>query len=281
LRTQLWELAHRLLFQGQSYGRPVTGQLETVNRLTQDRLERFHRLWYVPNNMAVIVVGNVTEAQVLAAAKRAFGEMKRSPAEKTVSSQSFSPLPASPVVVRHTGALAQIGLAARASAVSSLQEVCAMDVLLALLAEGRGSRLQRALNQSNSPALFGGGEFLTSREPSPFLLWATCSPDKVSETKALIEREVRAVLDEEVKPAEIAAAKRRLEFNFWLSNETYSDQSDVLGFYEAIDSYRFATDYISHIRAVRPAEVTAAAKKYLGPGKAIWLELLPNQREAQ
>jgi predicted Zn-dependent peptidase len=279
-REMLWDLAHRALFSEHPYGRPVQGSSEMVFNLGRESLIAFHHRWYVPNNMALIIVGDVSEAEALMKAKETFGGVSRGPIGETRRAVGSTPAASREQTYYHAGSVAYVGLAVKAPGISSPRSVCAMDVVQALLAEGKTSRLQVLLREEEPLAMGVGAEYLTSREPSPFLIWAACRPDKVAEVQAKIEEIITSLRSAEIDAAEIAAAKRRLETAFWLANETYTDQADMFGFAEAIDSYRFAAEYTSRIRAISPAEVKRAAQTCFSPQDRVWLLLLPAEQTA-
>ncbi|KAG5569418.1 hypothetical protein H5410_059184 [Solanum commersonii] len=52
------------LYQGTKYAEPLGGTEKNIRDLSVDIVKGFYLKWYVPNNMAVIVVGDVTETQV-------------------------------------------------------------------------------------------------------------------------------------------------------------------------------------------------------------------------
>ncbi len=272
-RATLWDLAHLGLFlpDGHPYGRPVNGLPESVLRLGREDLVRFHHHWYVPNNMALVVAGDVTEAKVLAAARKAFGRLERGPASQAAAPKSAGAR-LGELTYQHGGTIAYLGLAVKGPGISSPQEVCALDILQALLAGGSQSRLSSDLRPL---AIAAGAEFLTSREPSPFMVWAACRPENTAEVKTRLAREIARLAKGDLTPAEIAVARRQVETSFWLSNETCTDQADVLGFYEGIDSYRSAAEYIPHLRALSVGEVKEAAKRYLDTDKGVWIMLVP------
>jgi len=74
------------------------------------------------------------------------------------------------------------------------------------------------------------------------------------------------ILDEIVanKRLELAETKRLLGIDYAFNNEAYADQVGSLGFYEAIDSWRFATGYIDMVNAVTAEDISRVAQKYLG-----------------
>ena len=67
----------RLVYGGHPYGLPGTGSEAELGSLTRADLETFHRQWYVPNNMVLAIVGDVTSDEAFAAAEKAFGGWPR------------------------------------------------------------------------------------------------------------------------------------------------------------------------------------------------------------
>ncbi len=69
----------RLVHGFHPYGMPNNGTAESLSRLTRADLQAFHRAWFVPNNMVLAIVGDVTSAEAMAAAERTFGAWPRVP----------------------------------------------------------------------------------------------------------------------------------------------------------------------------------------------------------
>ena len=67
----------RLVFGFHPYGQPNTGTPETLARITRADLQAFHKAWFVPNNMLLAIVGDVTTEEALATAERVFGKWAR------------------------------------------------------------------------------------------------------------------------------------------------------------------------------------------------------------
>src|SRR5438093_2286371 len=49
-----------------AYGNPLTGSgtEESVTRMTRDDLVRFHRTWFKPNHATLVVVGDISLAEI-------------------------------------------------------------------------------------------------------------------------------------------------------------------------------------------------------------------------
>jgi zinc protease len=73
------------LYGSHPYGSPVSGRIETVEKLTREEVVAFYRQYYVANNAVVVVVGDMTRE---AAEKLVRGLLKGLP-----SGQAAAPLP--------------------------------------------------------------------------------------------------------------------------------------------------------------------------------------------
>ena len=58
------------------YGRPIIGFEETIRALTVQDLRDYIATWYQPQNMLLLVAGDIDPAQVLAHAQELFGDLK-------------------------------------------------------------------------------------------------------------------------------------------------------------------------------------------------------------
>lgn len=58
------------------YGRPIIGFEKTIRAVTADDLRAYIRTWYQPQNMMLLVVGDIDPKAVLAHAEELFGDLK-------------------------------------------------------------------------------------------------------------------------------------------------------------------------------------------------------------
>lgn len=63
------------VFAGHPYHYPVIGYRHDLWRMTSDALTQFYKQWYMPNNAVLVVVGDVTIAEVEKQAERFFGHI--------------------------------------------------------------------------------------------------------------------------------------------------------------------------------------------------------------
>src|SRR5262249_55539940 len=62
---------------------------------------------------------------------------------------------------------------------------------------------------------------------------------------------------------------------------TVENRARVLARYEDLGGWKRVNEYVSRLRKVSPADVLRVARKYLDPGRAALVELLPENSEAR
>ncbi len=70
---RLFKLAQTALLQGTPYGHPIIGYEETVKSFTVQDIKDYIQTYYQPNNMQLVVVGDIDAAEVFDEAERLFG----------------------------------------------------------------------------------------------------------------------------------------------------------------------------------------------------------------
>lgn len=273
-RAALNDLAFASLYgDAHPYGRHIEGTEQTLSRVTSASLSRFHRTWYVPNNMAVIVAGKVGFDAALAEVKRVFGGL--APAALPPRSRPPMPRPAEggEVVVEAPVQEAYLMAAFVGPAISEPMAVASSDVLATLLAHPQMGRLARELRDRRALVKAIGVDFLTQRERGLFGVWAVCEPATIPAAQEAIAAELARAASQPLAAGELASAKRLLASDYAFANETAGDRAGSLGFYEAIDTYRTASQYLGLVHAVTAEQIAATAAWYAG--KPVWVVIKP------
>ncbi|HEU4751588.1 MAG TPA: hypothetical protein VFU47_00690, partial [Armatimonadota bacterium] len=102
----------------------------------------------------------------------------------------------------------------------------------------------------------------------------------VEQVEALIRKEIDFLVTHPVPAAELTYAKRSLRGSYISDTETYSGQAATLGYYDSIDRWQFASDYLQHVDAVTPEQVQAVARKYLKQDESVAVLLKPRTTPA-
>jgi len=260
-------LAHAIwsnAFKQHPYGRGVGGTPEQAADLTLEELQDFHETFYVPGNMALIVVGDLDPEALTQQVGELFGQRPRAPLDFTDPPPEARLTSSRKVVETRESDTTIVTFAWHAPGIGEPADVWAMDLIYTILGEGKSGRLYQAL-EDKGLALMSTVDFLTQRYPGLFVITALTKPDSEREVRSTILAEIQRLGDEQVAEEELAEAKRLLRAAYAFSNEAYSDQVGSLGFYEAIATHQVAIDYIGEVNQVTPADLQRVARKYLVP----------------
>jgi len=272
----LWRRAFAEAYPGHPYGAPISGGADDLRAITRDDLVRFHNTWYVPANMSVVVVGNVAPETAYAQLKHAFGGAP-SRAAPSLRFPEESPRKGERSAVEERATdKAYVLLAFPAPGmIAQPGSVVALDVALAVLGDGYTSRLRRSVQERLPFVRQVGADFLTQREPGLAGVSAVCDPRHVEETRQALQAVVEGLRTQPVTQAELDKAKRVMARSFAFANETYAEQAETLGFYDALIGYRVACSYLRSVERVTPRDVLRVAQEYLDPSRCIWVTIRP------
>ncbi len=255
------------------YGNPIEGNPVDISAIDTTSLSLFYRNWFVPNNMAVVIVGKVEFEAAREIVARIFGSLTPAPTPSRARPAPPRPGSGGEYFAPVAGDKVYLMAAFVGPEVGEHYQICASDLLATVLANGHLGRLEMELREKQRIVSDVGIAFLTQRERALFGVWAVCEPDKIAEVKQAIRTELAKLAVEPVSVSELATAKRLLTAGYAFANEIPSDRATTLGFYEAIDSYRTASSYLSWVTHTESSQLAEVARWYAG--EPVWVILKP------
>lgn len=271
LEMALWESA----FDTHPYRNPVEGTPDTVGDLNSEDLRACHQQLWAPGNMALLAVGDVDPEQFLALAREC---LERYPAREVSLPQVAreAPLASPRSRLERTATRATIlSFAWRAPGIERKRDVCAIDLIYALLGEGPDARLVKSLLLNEAIQSLPEVQFVTRRDPGLLVITCLCPPDKEFDVRETVLAEVKALRDAPITQADLAEARRLIRDGYLLDNQGISGDIGSMAFYEAIDSYAFAHDYLAEVDRVTVQDIQRVARAYLGASSYILAIMRP------
>ncbi len=272
-----WELAYAQ----HPYGRPIPGRPDQVEELDVHKVRAFYNQFYRPDNVALIAVGDVDADRFFAEAEQAFGGYRNPEA-------ALPEVPPEPAQTEVRTRIEQMGksitmlqFAWHAPGIANKREVCATDLIYMIMDDELN---QMAQSPEGDKKLLAGAVvgFLTQRWPGLFIISAVTEPAQELDLRRAVLAKIDELRTTPVSAEVLEATKQRLYAQYAFSNEAYTDQVESMCFYEAIDSYQFAVDYIDLINQITAEDVQKTAAKYLGVGNYNLVILRPpSPSEAQ
>jgi zinc protease len=263
-RVSLLRQLHALAFEGHPYGRPVIGTSDLVRALTRETLLGFYRRHYTSSAFTLVVVGAVSQAEVLDAAARTFGRMPR-------AGPARLPPPAPPpgvrrVEVERPGTHAYLALGWSAPRLDSA-DAAAVDLLASILGETRSSRLRQALRDRHGVVNWVTSSYVALEASGLVTVFAQLDPANLERAEAQVLTEIGRLRSEGVTEAERLRAVTRHEARLHFSHETAEGRAYRLGVAETLWRLEDELAYPDRLRAVTGEQIRAAARRYLDPGR--------------
>ena len=242
------------------YQFPVIGWPSDIESWTQQDLERFYRTYYAPNNITMVIAGDVTAEEILDLADDHFEDLSAQDPPADVRTVEPEQQGERRVVIETDAQTPMLHIAFHAGSATD-PETLAMNLLLSILVDGDSSRLHRVLVEEQQLAISIGGFQFEGFDPGLVYFYATLPPggDLVTVEGRIIE-ELERIAAEGVAEAELDKARNIALAEFWRSMATIDGKAAGLG--EAAvfhGSYERLFDLPRDIEAVSADDLQAIA----------------------
>jgi predicted Zn-dependent peptidase len=261
------------------YRRQVLGPSSVIEQLTAQQMRDFHAKWYQPQSITAVAVGNLPVEELIEIVADGFTQVGvrsqesggRSQEVENVLPFTFELEPPFKEIVRReyvdeTLQQARLVMVWRVPGMMQLQETYALDVLAAILGQGRMSRLVRDLREERQLVTHIGVSNMTQRLQGVFYISAQLPVENLAEVEAAIAQHIRTFQTELVAPSEIARIRTQVANRFIFGNEKPSDRTSLYGYYYSqLRDLAPALNYPACIQALDAVDLQIAAQKYLSP----------------
>lgn len=240
-----------------------------LNSASLTDIKEFFKTYYAPNNVALVLVGDFKTDEALVKIKKYFGDIPRQPAPPALDlTEPEQKAERRAVIEDGLAQVPQIALAFKAVP-GNTPDFYALEILSAVLQDGRSSRLYQKLVAEKQLVSNVGGEMSERRGPGAFYITATLRPEKKTDgVEAAIYQEIERLQKEPISDAELKKVKNATALSFMAS---FTRLPSLL---RAIYIGQFAVYYnepnlintrLDKISAVTRDDVKRVANKYLKP----------------
>ena len=267
--SRLLEQVRATAYVAHPYQFPIIGWPSDIESWTQADLESFYRTYYAPNNITMVVVGDVTPGEILDLAEDYLEDLPAEDAPADVRTVEPEQHGERRVVIETDAQTPMLHIAFHAGSAAD-PETLAMNLLLSILVDGDSSRLHRLLVEEEQLAISIGGFQFEGFDPGLVYFYATLPPGgdlRTLETRII--EELERVAGEGVSDAELDKARNIALADFWRTMATISGKAGSLG--EAavfLGGYEQLFDLPNRIEAVSAEDLKAAAASVFRRGNA-------------
>ena len=255
------------VYQNHPYGRSVLGTEPELMQHSPEAMRSFYRNYYQPENMTVVIVGGIGEKAARELVNRVFADF---PERDNCLQFTKVPAPIIKGICRHELILprleqARLMMAWKVPGVEEFRAVHGLELLSAVLGEGRISRLVSDLREEKQLVQDIRCDFSLQQESSLFTITAWLESEYLELVENLICSHLEKLQNQEISQQELNRIRRFLCNDFAFSTETPNQLSSFYGFYHTIAQAELVTNYPQEIQSFNPQELQKIAQQYLSP----------------
>lgn len=260
------------LFPGHPYGRPEDGFTQSISAISQPDMVEFHRRYYRPEQMILVIVGAVQPAEAADLVTRYLGEFQGS---GEVQKPHLSAIQPPKISIRK-----HIRIPGKSQADIIMGTLGpkrkAPEYLPALLGNsilgqfGMMGRIGDSVREKAGLAYYASTSLNAWPESGSWEVSAGVNPKNVERAIDLVKEELRRFVNEPVTDAELEDNKSNFIGRLPLMLESNSGVANSLLNLERFDlGLDYLQSYPQRIRAITREDILAAARTYIDPEKLV------------
>lgn len=254
------------VYGGTPYANPINGTRKSVEKTSRDDVQSFYRRHYVPNNISLIITGDVRPEEVRALAEKKFGSWRRGTAVPDVSVSPRAMDGSRIFVVDRPEAVQSEIRVGHVGVPRSTDDYFSLLTMNSILGGVFGSRINLNLRERNGYTYGARSSFAFRRQAGPFLVSAPVRNEVTLESVREIMNELRRIRSGDLTDSELNDAKNYLMGVFPASVQSALALALRL---QEMELYGLPEDYFETYRErigrLSKDDITSAANRYVNP----------------
>ncbi len=268
----------RILYgDGHAYSNPLTGSGTdaSVNELTLDSLRAFHDTWFRPNNATLIVVGDITMAELEPAIEARFASWEPGDVPEKNLAQVEPQTETVVYMIDRPDSAQSIIFAGQVAPPKNDAANLQIESMNDILGGSFTSRINMNLREDKHWSYGARAVLLDAAGQRPYYAFAPVQTDKTAESMAEIDKELRGIRSGGGRPPTAAELSRVTDQNTLTLPGRWETNGSVMASLAEMTRFGFADDYwdtfADAVRSVTLADVRAQADKVLQPDNLVWI----------
>jgi len=232
-----------MLHPGRPYGRPLLADPARLEQITPEQVQRFLEDWFVPSNMVLAVVGDVSVEQVRDAARLWFGRLKPSATPERRPPSAPPPPSSGPAILEMESGVTYVLAGAPASGLRS-REYATDCIVAAVLGGGKASRMFQQIREEQGlvyelgtlypPLLYHSHVVAYALSPAYLPAGFRDADPSFEQVRAALKASVDSLVQSPITEAELTRARNYLTGTYALRHQRLQERSKHLAWFEAM-----------------------------------------------
>lgn len=273
-QTSLIDMSVEKLFSGTIFSKSVIGSFEDLADVNRDEMLDFHAKYYVPNNMVLVVTGNVKAEEIFAQTEQLYGEML----PKAIPAREHIVLPELDEIIEvKDERQVQQGYVFIGHPTPGLntRDAAALTMAGIVLGGGRSSRLYRELVEKEHIVNSVSASYSGFSTIGIFGIMAELDPANEEQFSEVVRKELKRLQVEPISEEDLTRVRAMARSSVAFSMESSSDMALFLGQMELYGGVMGAINKSAILEEITAEDIQRVAQKYLNPDGYIHSEIIP------
>lgn len=272
---QLSQGMFRTVFQHHPYGRPVIGYEETVRGFQREHVLSFYHRWYTPDNMALVVVGDVDTAAVKKLVTKLFKNFARPAAPARVRAHEPAQETPRSIGLHMPVQEAQLDLAFPVPQADH-PDTPLLDLLALILGQGESSRLVEHVRNQKQLVNSVHAYAYTPHDPGMFVVGTSFEVSRLEQVYEALLEELHGLRHAPPRGSELRKAQSILLSDRVFEKETVDGRARKFGYYMlSRGGFEQEKAYFRRIEEATVEELWRVARAWLAPEKLTLGVMMP------
>ena len=258
---KMWQDLQAALFEGTPYARQVIGSSETVSAFTRQEIVDYYNRFYHPQNMTLVIVGDIEKKQALDVAAKYFNQTRDVPAGKLYKGENQVTFTKS--IDKNFKADVNVDYAVFSfpTGAQDINTVYAEEVFAEVLSGGEYSLLNEIIKNKNNTAIYVTDIGLFNHYNGLFGAMAVVPHGNGEKFRNEAMEIINNIAAGNIEESRIEKAKNRLKSKNIFEEENVSSLAQNIGYAYVLDFKDYHLNYENGIDKVTKDDIVAAAKK--------------------
>lgn len=267
-------------FAAHPYHWHVIGFMSDIDNITLDDLKNHYKVYYAPNNVIAVVVGDVNPKEVMKLMHKYYDDIPAQPPPPKVGTVEPEQKGERIAYVHKIAQMPAFMVGYHVPEFGH-PDTYPLSVAARILFTGQSSRLYQKMIYQDQSALYVGGDCFSLQDPGVFYCFAIMQPGHTAEDgRNTLFEEIDKLKNKPMDEKELQKAKNQLEAEFIFNLQSVSDKGSQIGYYQTVlGDYSKLFEEAEKFQQVTAEDVMGVAKKYFDEKNRNVVVLVPEMPE--
>lgn len=232
------------------------GTKETVIGLTRNKIIDFYKKYYLPNNITIVIVGDVKN--VKQKIEKAFSNFEKGIIPKYISVKEPLDINKNTIIVNKEVEHSYYVFGYKTN-IRSNKDSYILDIISNILGYGQSSRLFNEIRIKRGLGYSLGVINDLNKDYGYFAVFVSLNKEYVPTVREIIKNEIKL---KDLNNEEIKQAKNTIEGSTLIKNENNKERADWISYWDLMGDYKEANNYFKKIKKINEQDVLKVIKRY-------------------